>query len=376
MRRNLVCPADVASCTSSLLMLLIYENHTPLNYVIQARGRHNVITFWVSFFLGVAGLYRLLSDSVDMWSAVLCFFFPRFWPSGANHAKTSKNKKQKKQNCRPHWGSCLTLWTCGLQFLFFRGSGHLEQTRQKPRKTKSTKQNCRPHLSDSVDMWSAVFFLYFLLFFRGSGHLEQTMQKPRKNKKTKLQTPLGLLSDSVDMWSAVLFFLVFRGSGHLEQTMQKPRKTKKTKKTKLQTPLGLLFDSVDMWSAVLFFGFSRFWPSGANHAKTSKKQKTADPIGALVLWSAVLVVSCLAFPGSLSMGLIFLYFRWSTKKSKNQKQKDQTHVSCLASLGSSSMSLNLLDLCLLSNLSWVPLHGSDFFFGWSAKKEISIITKA
>ena len=107
--------------------------------------------------------------------------------------------------------------------------------------------------------------------------------------------------------------------------MQKPRKNKKPKRTKLQTPLGLLCDSVDMWSAVL-------------------------------------VVSCLAFPGSPSMGLIFCIFVGLPKNPKQKIEKDQTRVSCLASPGSPSMSLNLLDLCLLSNLAWVPLHGSDLFF--------------
>ena len=107
-------------------------------------------------------------------------------------------KKQKKQNCRPHWGSCLTLWTCGLQFCFFvffgfsrfwpSGADHAK-TSKIQKKTKKTKlQTPLGLLSDSVDMWSAVFFLDF----RGSGH----------------------------MWSAVLFFFLdFRGSGHLEQTI-------------------------------------------------------------------------------------------------------------------------------------------------------------
>ena len=39
---------------NSILYIYIYIYHPPLNYVIQARGRHNVITFWVSFF-GVGG---------------------------------------------------------------------------------------------------------------------------------------------------------------------------------------------------------------------------------------------------------------------------------------------------------------------------------
>ena len=62
--------------------------------------------------------------------------------------------------------------------------------------------------------------------------------------------------------------------------MQKPRKSKKTK---LQTPLGLLSDSVDMWSAVL-------------------------------------VVFCLAFPVSLSMGLIFCIFVGLPKNPKTKKE--------------------------------------------------------
>ena len=100
------------------------------------------------------------------------------------------------------------------------------------------------------------------------------------------------------------------------------------KKTKLQTPLGLLSDSVDMWSAVL-------------------------------------VVSCLAFPGSLSMGLIFCFFVGLPKNTKTKQS----------------------DPCLPSSPSWVPLHESELvgpmspvqsllgpspwvwlFFGWSAKK--------
>ena len=42
------------------------------------------------------------------------------------------------------------------------------------------------------------------------------------------------------------------------------------------------------------------------------------------------------------------------------------------------MGLNLLDLCLLANLSWVPFHGSEFlfFFGfWLVwQKEIIYIS--
>ena len=92
------------------------------------------------------------------------------------------------------------------------------------------------------------------------------------------------------------------------------------------------------------------------------------------MWSAVLVVSCLAFPGSLSMGLIFCIFVGLPKNTKTKKHKNQIRVSCLASPVSPSMTLNLLDLCLLSNLYWVPLHGSDFFGAGLLKKDINTIS--
>ena len=184
-------------------------------------------------------------------------------------------QKPRKKNCRPHWGSCLTSWTCGLQlcvffvFLFSRFwpsglCGHV--------------------------VCSFAFFLIFDVF-AWSAPDGQNLENPKKNKKTKLQTPLGLLSDFVDMWSAV-FFWIFEVLAIWSRPCKSLENQKKHKKTKLQTPLGLLSDSVDMWSAVLFFfvffGFSSFWPSGGDHAKTSiikkqkKQNKTADPIGALV----------------------------------------------------------------------------------------------
>ena len=325
---------------------------------------------------------------LTLWTCGLQFFLV-FWIFEvlAIWSRPCKNIENKKQNCRPHWGSCLTLWTCGLQFFFvffgfsrFWPSGADHAKTSKIQKNKKTKlQTPLGLLSDSVDMWSAVLFflfffgcsrfwpsgadhaktskikkkaknpklqtplgllsdsvdmwscnfIFFVFFFdfRGSGHLEQTIQKPRKSKKTKkqkLQIPLGLLSDSVDMWSAGFFD--FRGSGHLEQTMQKPRKSKKTKRQKLQTPLGLLSDSVDMWSAVLFFLFFlifeilAIWSRPCKNIENQKKTKLQTPLGLLSksvdMWSAVLVVSCLAFPGSLSMGLIFCIFVGLSKKHK------------------------------------------------------------
>ena len=191
-----------------------------------------------------------------MWSAVLffCFFvFSRFWPSGANHAKTSKNKKTADPI-----GALVSL--CGhvvcsfgfFVFSFFEVLAIWSKPCKNLEKQKTKLQTPFGLLSDCGHVVCSFVFFGFSRFW-----------------------PLGLLkSDSVDMWSAVMFFcffLPFRGSGHLEQTMQKHRKTKK-----LQTPLGLLSHSVDMWSAVLVFlfsVFSRFWPSGANHAKTSKNKK-------------------------------------------------------------------------------------------------------
>ena len=56
-------------------------------------------------------------------------------------------------------------------------------------------------------------------------------------------------------------------------------------------------------------------------------------------------VSCPASPGSLPMGLNFLFFGfgWSAhKRPKTKKHKVQTYVLCPASSGSLSMGLNLL----------------------------------
>ena len=219
-----------------------------------------------------------------MGSAVLFLWFSRFWPSGADHAATSK-KKTKLQTPLGLLSDSVDMWSAVLVlvFLYFRGSGHLEQTMQKPRKSKTKTKNCRPHWCSCLTLWTCGLQFCLFCFFgfsrfwpSGADHA-----KTLKIKKTKLQTPLGLLSDSVDMWSAVLFFcfcLDFRGSGHPEQTTQKP------------------------------------WKS---------KNKTADPIGALVWLCGHVVCSfgCLLFSLSWvpARGSDFLYFCWSTKKIQKQK---------------------------------------------------------
>ena len=162
----------------------------------------------------------LLFDSVDMWSAVLIFLFSIFWPSGANHAKTSKNNKKQKQNCRPHWGSCLTLWTCGLQFCFFlffwvfRGSGHLEQTMQKPRKSKKTKTtNCRPHWGSCLTLWTCGLQYCFLCFFfprfwpSGANHAKTSKKQKNKNCRPHWGSCLTLWTCGLQF--CVLCFFVF-----------------------------------------------------------------------------------------------------------------------------------------------------------------------
>ena len=118
---------------------------------------------------------------------------------------------------------------------------------------KHQNQNCRPHVHRvrQEPQWG----LQFCFFFEVLHGLLQ-MARTSKIKKTKLQTPLGLLSDSVDMWSAVLFFV--------------------------------------------FFGFSRFWPFGADHAKTSKIQKKQK---------TKLQTTCPQSQTFAPMGSDFLFFR-------------------------------------------------------------------
>ena len=113
-------------------------------------------------------------------------------------------KKQKKQNCRPHWGSCLT---CGHVvfwiFEVFAWSAPDGQNLENPKKQKRTKlQTTCPQSQTRAPMGSAVFF--FLIFEvcaspMGSAVLFFCFFK---NVFEVFASPMG---------SAVLFFWVFRG---------------------------------------------------------------------------------------------------------------------------------------------------------------------
>ena len=107
----------------------------------------------------------------------------------------------------------------------------------------------------------------------------------KTSKKQKNQTPLGQKSDSVDMWSAVLFFvfLDFRGFCMVCSKWPEPRKSKKNKKTKLPTTCPQSQTRAPMGSAVLFFLIFEVLAIWSRPCKNlGKKNKTADPIGALV----------------------------------------------------------------------------------------------
>ena len=230
----------------------------------------------------------LLSDSVDMWSAVLFFCF---FEVLAIWSKPCKNleKSKKKQNCRPHWGSCLTLWTCGLQvclfcfFVFSRfwpsGANHAKTWKNSK---KRKKQNCRPHWGSCLTLWTCGLQFCFFWFFEVLAIWSKPCKNIEKTKKTKLQTPLGLLSDSVDMWSAVLvvlFFLFFEVLAIWSKpckNLEKPTKTQKQNCRPHWGPCLTLWTCGLQWSAVffcLFLFFRGSGPSGANHAKTSKNKK-------------------------------------------------------------------------------------------------------
>ena len=155
----------------------------------------------------------------------------------------------------------------------------------EPRKSKQKqKNNTADHMSTESDKSpNGVCSFVFLIFkvFAWPAPDGQNLENP-KNKKDKTADHMSTESDKSINGVCSFLFLIFEVFAWSAPDGQNLENTK-TPKPKLQTTCPQSQTRAPMGSAVLFF-FPRFLHGLLQMARTSKikKNKTADPIGALV----------------------------------------------------------------------------------------------